>query len=63
MTVNFIECSQHLGEGYAIMVRFVLPFVWSRGDISGFQVGLARALARVFNVNIGDVFVFTQVIG
>lgn len=62
MTVNMIYASQQRGKGYAVMANLLLPSLWSRSDISLLQIGLAKALATSFGVDINQIHIVTSVI-
>lgn len=62
MTINIVEYRQQFGTQYPIMATLQLPSLWSSSDINCLQVGLARALAKYYQVAIGDVHVITNII-
>ena len=62
MTVNIISSSQQLGNQYAVMSNLLLPSMWSASDISSLQIGLARALAKSFAVNLDQIHVVTTIV-
>jgi hypothetical protein len=62
MTVNIIRGSTQLGNRYQVMATLLLPSIWSKADVSSLQTGLARALARYFQVAISEVQVVTTIV-
>lgn len=62
MTVNIIASTQQLGNKYFVMANLLLPSVWSSASISTLQTGLAKALAKYFNIAIGQVHVVTNIV-
>jgi len=62
MTVNLIKSDQQLGNPYSVMASLSLPSIWSEKNTSLLQVGLARALAIHFNLELGRVQVITNIV-
>ncbi|HEY5703207.1 MAG TPA: hypothetical protein VIV20_07030 [Gammaproteobacteria bacterium] len=62
MTVNIITSNQQLGNQYSVMANLLLPSIWTASDISAIQTGLARALAKSFNVALTQVHIVTNIV-
>ncbi|SFG11376.1 hypothetical protein [Neptunomonas qingdaonensis] len=62
MTINIMYSQQQIGNQYAVMANLLLPSIWSASDISSLQIGLARALAKYFSLNLSEVHVTTTII-
>ncbi len=62
MTVNLLNVDEQLGNAFAVMANLMLPSLWQHEAIRRLQVGLAKALAQYYGLDLQDVFVITQVI-
>ena len=62
MTINILHCNEQLGKQYRVMANLVLPSIWSSGDISLLQVGLAKAISMFFEIPLSEVFVATNIV-
>ena len=62
MTINLIATEHQWGKPYPIMATLLLPSIWSKPDISALQLGLAKALAQGFHLDLGQVQVITHII-
>lgn len=62
MTVNIIECLEQSGSKYEVMATLLLPSLWSGQDIDVLQIGLAKALAKHFDISLGAVHVTTHMV-
>lgn len=62
MSVNIIEAVQQQGNACPILANLYLPSLWSEQDIDALQTGLAKALARYFEVAVSQVLVITSIV-
>ncbi len=62
MTVNIMTAVQQYGKEYHVMATLWLPSVWSDAGITSLQVGLARALAKHFDLALKEVHVMTRIV-
>jgi len=62
MTVNIVTGSEQFGNRYGVMATLFLPSLWSGTAISQLQLGLAKALAKKFNLSLNDVHVITSIV-
>ncbi len=62
MTVNVIRSEKQFGNKYTVMANLQLPTMWSSSDVSVIQKGLARALAKYYDLEIAQVHVVTQMV-
>ncbi len=62
MTINIVVSSEQLGNKYSVMANLQLPTMWSSGDVSLLQTGLARALEQYYQLASGDVHVITSLV-
>jgi hypothetical protein len=62
LTINLVPGTRQAGAGYAVMARLHLPSLWAEDDVARLQVGLARTLARSFEIEPADVHVITSIV-
>lgn len=62
MTVNIVTSDRQYGNQYPVMANLLLPSIWSNSDISRLQTGLAKALAKSFNVALNQVHIITNIV-
>lgn len=62
MTVNILTSTDQLGNKYSVMATLFLPSLWSDSSVSSLQIGLAKALAKYFNLSLGDVHIITHIV-
>lgn len=62
MTINLIVSNEQLGNKYGVMATLSLPSAWKKAQISSLQIGLAKALAKSFSLNIREIHVITHII-
>jgi len=62
MTINLTISNRQLGNKYSVMASLFLPSMWSRKNISLLQIGLAKALAKHFDLALSQVHVITHVV-
>jgi hypothetical protein len=62
MTINIISSGQQFGKPYPVIARLMLPSLWPPPQVSALQTGLARALARHFDLETAQVLVITQMV-
>jgi hypothetical protein len=62
MTINIIFSDEQIGNKYGVMATLLLPSIWPGNDISLLQIGLAKALAKHFNLSLSEVHVATSIV-
>lgn len=62
MTINIVTGSAQFGNRYPVMATLSLPSLWLKPDISALQTGLARALARYYQLPLAQVHVVTSIV-
>lgn len=62
MTVNISISNRQLGNNYRVMASLFIPSMWSSESISLLQIGLAKALAKHFELALSDVHVISNVV-
>lgn len=62
MTVNMIISDHQCGQRFSVMATLWLPSIWSNAGVCSLQTGLARALARYFDIAVDEVQVITQMV-
>ena len=62
MTVNIIASREQHGSPYSVMANLQMPSLWSDADISSLQLGLAKALAQHYQLDLSDVQVISTLV-
>ncbi|GAB1259262.1 hypothetical protein [Aurantivibrio plasticivorans] len=62
MTVNLVQAQHQFGKAYKVMATLYLPSLWSRDKVDDLQLGLAKALADYFSIELSDVHVITTIV-
>ena len=62
MTINITISNRQLGNKYRVMASLFPPSMWSSENVSILQIGLAKALAKHFDLALSEVHVITNVV-
>jgi hypothetical protein len=62
MTINIIRSVQQFGKPCPVIAQLMLPSLWAAPEVTLLQTGLARALARHFNLTADQVLVITRTV-